>query len=152
MSTTDVLDSNLANLRRIPFFSGLPENILSAIAGKLRREHYVKDDVVFVQGGLGNAMYLIETGQVVVVVQSGSEEQILSYLGPGSFVGEMALLLGELRSATVRVVIDADLLFLQKSDLDDLLMQYPSIALTFSRDLSRRLSFTDHRPVIVQAN
>jgi hypothetical protein len=39
-------------LRRVPFFSGLPEDILAAIAGKLRREHYVKDDVVFVQGGL----------------------------------------------------------------------------------------------------
>ena len=148
----DIIDSNLANLRRIPFFSGLPEEILSAIAGKLRSEHYVKDDVVFVQGGLGNAMYLIEAGQVVVVVQSGSDEQILSYLGPGSFVGEMALLLGELRSSTVRVVIDADLLARQKSDLDDLLMQYPSIALTFSRELSRRLSFSEHRPVIVKAN
>jgi NTE family protein len=148
----DVTDTNLPNLRRIPFFSGLPDEILSAIAGKLRREHYVKDEVVFVQGGLGNALYLIESGQVVVVVQSGSEEQILSYLGPGSFVGEMALLLGELRSSTVRVAIDADLLVLQKSDLDDLLVQYPSIALTFSRELSRRLSFTDHRPVVVKAN
>ena len=146
------IDSHLANLRRIPFFSGLPEDILAAIAAKLRREHYAKDEVVFVQGGLGNAMYLIESGQVVVAVQSGSEEQILSYLGPGSFVGEMALLLGELRPATVRVIIDADLLVLQKSDLDDLLVQYPSIALTFSRELSRRLSFTDHRPAIVKAN
>jgi NTE family protein len=150
--TRDVIDSSLPNLRRIPFFSGLPDDILSAIAGKLHREHYVKDEVVFVQGGLGNAMYLIESGQIVVVVQSGSEEQILSYLGPGSFVGEMALVLGELRTATARALIDADLLVLQKSDLDDLLMQYPTIALTFSRELSRRLSFTDHRPVIVKAN
>ncbi|MEP7199351.1 MAG: patatin-like phospholipase family protein, partial [Chloroflexota bacterium] len=147
----EIITTNLPNLLRIPFFSGLPEDILTAIAAKLRREHYVKDDVVFVQGGLGNAMYVIESGQVAVVLQGESEEKILSYLGPGSFVGEMALLLGERRSATVRVTIDADLLVLHKSDLDDLLLQYPTIALTFSRELSRRLSFTDHRPVIVKA-
>ena len=147
----DIIDSNLPNLRRIPFFSGLPEDILTAIARKLRSEHYVKDDIVFVQGGLGNAMYLIESGQVAVVVQSGPEEKILSYLGPGSFFGETALLLGERRSATVRVTIDADLLVLHKADLDELLLQYPTISLMFSRELSRRLSFTDHRPVIVKA-
>ena len=148
----DGLDPNLANMRRIPFFSGLPDDMLAMIAGKLRREHYVKDDVVFVQGGLGNAMYLIESGQVVVVLQSGAQEQILSYLCPGSFVGEMALLLGELRPATVRVVIDADLLVLQKSDLDDLLIKYPGIARMFSRELSRRLSFTDRGPLIAKTN
>lgn len=141
----------MPNLRRIPFFSGLPDDILAVIASKLRREHYVKDDVVFVQGGLGNAMYLIESGQVAVIAQAGSEEKVLSYLGPGSFFGEMALLLGERRSATVRVTIDADLLVLHKADLDEMLVQYPTIALTFSRELSRRLQFTDHRPVIVKA-
>jgi len=147
----ELIDSNLPNLRRIPFFSGLPDDILVAIAGKLRREHYLKDDVVFVQGGLGNAMYLIESGQVAVIAQSGNEEKVLSYLGSGSFFGEMALLLGERRSATVRVTIDADLLVLHKTDLDEMLVQYPTIALMFSRELSRRLSFTDHRPVIVKA-
>ncbi len=147
----EVIESNLPNLRRIPFFSGLQDEMLMALARKLMREHYHKDEVVFVQGGLGNAMYLIESGQVAVVAQSGSEEKILSYLGPGSFFGEMALLLGEHRSATVRVTIDADLLVLHKADLDEMLVTYPTIALIFSRELSRRLSFTDHRPVIVKA-
>src|SRR5512144_1053858 len=127
---SDLNTSSVPNLRRIPFLNGLPEEILTAIAGRLRREHYAKDAVVFVQGELGNAMYLIENGQVVVAVQSGAEEKILSYLGPGSFVGETALLLSEPRSATVRVSIDADLLVLHKSDLDDLLIQYPTISLT----------------------
>jgi len=136
------------NLRRIPFFSELPSEILEAISKKLRLEHYRKDDVVFVQGGLGNAMYLIESGQVKVVSESNGEEKILAYLGPASFFGEMALLLGERRSATVKVVIDADLWVLHKSDLDELLLQYPTIALTFSRELSRRLSFTDHHPAL----
>ncbi len=147
----DLADTSLSGLRRIPFFRELPDEILNLIGGKLRREHYVKDEVVFVEGGLGNAMYLIESGQVAVVSQSGPQEKILSYFGPGAFFGEMALLLGERRSATVRVTIDADLLVLHKADLDELLVQYPTIALTFSRELSRRLSFTDHHPAIFKA-
>ncbi|MBI5877443.1 MAG: cyclic nucleotide-binding domain-containing protein [Chloroflexi bacterium] len=144
-------ESNLADLRRIPFFSGLPDDILRTVAANLHRERFAKDDVVFVQGGLGNAMYLIESGQVAVIAQSGTEDKILSYLGPGSYFGEMALLLGERRSATVKVTIDAELLVLHKTDLDNLLVQFPSISLMFSRELSRRLSFTDHRPVIVKS-
>ncbi|MFQ6014970.1 MAG: patatin-like phospholipase family protein [Anaerolineae bacterium] len=136
------------NLRRIPFFAALPDDILAAIGQKLHLEHHRKDDIVFHEGGPGDALYLIESGQVEVVIKQNGEEKILSYLGPGAFFGEMALLLGERRSATVRVVIDADLFVLRKSDFDELLAQYPPIALTFSRELSRRLIFTDRHPTI----
>src|SRR5438876_5801159 len=148
----EAVEANLPNLRRIPFFNGLQDEMLLAIAGKLKREHYARDDIVYEQGGMGIALYLIESGQVAVVSRANGEEKVLSYLGPGSFFGEMALLLGERRSATVRVTADADLLVLYRSDLDALLVSYPSIALLFSRVLSRRLSFTEHRPVLMKAH
>ena len=137
----EAVEANLPNLRRIPFFNGLQDEMLLAIAGKLKREHYARDDIVYEQGGMGIALYLIESGQVAVVARANGEEKVLSYLGPGSFFGEMALLLGERRSATVRVTADADLLVLYRSDLDALLVSYPSIALLFSRVLSRRNSW-----------
>jgi predicted acylesterase/phospholipase RssA/CRP-like cAMP-binding protein len=131
------------NLRRIPFFGELPDDVLKVISTKLHLKHYRKGEVVFVEGGSGDSMYLIESGQVKVVSGTDEEEKIFAYLGPGNFFGEMALLLGEPRSATVKVDIDADLWVLHKADMVALLKQYPSIAVIISRELSRRLRETD---------
>jgi len=134
------------NLRRIPFFSELPGDVLKAISGRLHLERYRKGEVVFFEGGSGDSMYLIESGQVKVITDMDGEERLFAYLGPGNFFGEMALLLGEPRSATVKVDIDAELWVLHKADMDELLEQYPSIAVTISRELSRRLRETDQQP------
>ncbi len=134
------------SLQRIPFFSDLPPDVLSAIAAKLRHEHYHHGEIVFVEGSLGDSLYLIESGQVKISTGSGPNEKVINYLGPGNFFGEMALLLNQRRSANVTVVIDADFWVLRKTDLDELLGQYPAIALQISRELSRRLTTTLQQP------
>lgn len=134
--------SVIDSLRRIPFFRGLPSETLTAISAKLQRVHFEHDDVVFVENSLGDSMYLIESGQVKVSVNTGAgqQERIINYLGPGNFFGEMALLLDQRRSATVTVTIDADFWVLRKADLDELLVDHPEIALQITKELSRRLS------------
>jgi len=141
----------LQNLRRIPFFSSLPDTELRAISEQLRRERYLKGQVIFSEGQEGDALYLIESGQVQVVTGPLAEEKILAYLGPGNFFGELALLLDEPRSATVRVVIDVEVWVLRKDDLQDLLEDHPIIALQMSRELSRRLVETSHMPSRLEA-
>ncbi|MFZ5917004.1 MAG: patatin-like phospholipase family protein [Chloroflexota bacterium] len=136
----------LQNLRRIPFFSELPDTELRAISEQLRRERYLKGQVIFSKGEEGDALYLIESGQVQVVAGTPEAEKILAYLGPGNFFGELALLLDEPRSATVRVVIDAEVWVLRKPDLETLLEDHPIIALQMSRELSRRLVQTSQMP------
>lgn len=136
------------NLRRVPFFVGLSDDALQAIQERLVLRRYRKGEVVFVEGAVGDSMYLVESGQVAVVSEGkdGEPDTIIAHHGPGSFFGEMALLLGEKRSATIRVVIDAELWQLHKSDLDDLLRQHPNMGVIMSRELSRRLSRTIHQP------
>ncbi len=135
------------NLRRVPFFQGLPDNVLEAIQSRMKLRRYKKGDIVFVEGAPADSMYIIESGQVQIIAEGrgGQPDAVLAHLGPGFFFGEMALLTGDRRSATVRVVIDAELWELHKNDLEDLLQQYPHIALTISRELSRRLSRTIHQ-------
>ena len=140
---TEIEDS----LQRIPFFRGLPPDVVSAIAAKLHYVHYNHGEVVFLEGSMGDSLYLIESGQVKVSTGSGPDERIISYLGPGNFFGEMAILLNQRRSASVTVVIDADFWVLRKADLDELLEQHPTIAIQLSRELSRRLTTTLHQPV-----
>jgi len=136
------------NLQNIPFFSGLSDEVLDAISRRLQREHYHKGAIIFSEDESGDCMYIIETGQVKIVSEKGGVEKIYSYLGPGNFFGEMALLLSEKRSATVRVVIDTALLVLRKRDFEDLLQQHPSIALLISRELSRRLGRSQQTPIV----
>jgi len=135
------------SLQRIPFFRGLPPDVVSAIAAKLHYVKYKHGEVVFVEGSLGDSLYLIESGQVKISTGSGSDEKIISYLGPGNFFGEMALLLNQRRSASVTVVIDADFWVLRKADLEELLKDYPTIAIQLSRELSRRLTTTLQQPI-----
>ncbi len=129
------------NLARIPFFQSLSHETLSAISAKLKFIHLDHDEIVFVEDSPADAIYLIESGQVQVSVRTSTGQvKIINYLGPGNFFGEMALLLDQPRSATVTVTLDADLWVLYKADLDDLLSEYPDIALELTRELSRRLS------------
>ena len=136
------------NLRSIPFFRDLDEDVLDAISQRLMREHYHKGAPVFLEDEPGDCMYIIESGQVKIVSELGAQEKIYNYLGQGNFFGEMALLLGERRSATARVVIDADLLVLRKYDFDELLEIHPQIALVMTQEMGRRLVRSNEAPVM----
>jgi 1-acyl-sn-glycerol-3-phosphate acyltransferase len=132
-------------LRSIPFFRNLPAGALDAVAAKLQPEHHTRGDVVFRQGEAGETMYLVVSGQVEVL--AGNDQAPLAALGPGSFVGELALLLGEPRSATLRVAADTWLWALHRADLDILLTEHPVISVELSRELGRRLVATNRQLV-----
>ncbi len=126
-----------ARLRRVPVFGNLPDDLLDQLAEAVHLKHHVQGETIFHEGDHGDAMYLVETGQVEVI--SEHTGRVLAYMGPGSFVGETALLLGQPRSATLRVVLDAELWELHKDDLDQLLTDHPALALELTREIERRL-------------
>ena len=132
-------------LRSIPFFRNLPAGALEAVTEQLQPEHHERGDVVFRQGDSAETMYLVVSGQVEVL--AGADQVPLAALGPGSFVGELALLLGEPRSATLRVVADSWLWALRRADLDALLSDHPVIGVELSRELGRRLVATNRQLV-----
>ena len=135
-----VIDS----LHRIPFFRSLPPGTFSAISAKLQKVHFENDEVVFVENSLGDSMYLIESGQVKVSVNTGAgqQERVINYLGPGNFFGEMALLTGQLRSATVTTIGRCRFLVLHQGAFTEILKSRPRVAQFLLRTLSERLSTT----------
>ncbi len=132
-------------LRSVPFFRNLPAGALRAVADRLQPRDYERGEVVFREGDPGEEMFLISSGQVDVV--AGSEHEPLASLGPGSFVGELALILGEPRSATLLVTAESCLWALRRADLDDLLAEHPTIGIELSRELGRRLVATNRKIV-----
>ena len=136
-----------SDLRLIPFFADLSDDVILAIEKYCRREHYSRGELVFAEGDFGDRMYIIQSGQVKVVSDRNGTERIFSYLNPGNFFGETALLTGEPRNAGVRVVIDSDLISLGRQELQELIADYPNIAVEISRELSRRLTRQIQSPV-----
>ncbi|MGB8645700.1 MAG: patatin-like phospholipase family protein [Anaerolineae bacterium] len=140
------------DLRSVPFFSNVPDAVLGEIEKRTKREHYHKGDLVCSEGDIGDSMYIIESGQVKIFTEVEGQERVFSYLNPGNFFGESALLTGEPRSASVRVTIDSDLVVITKSALDELIEKYPVIAVDLSRELGRRLAHAGRTPLQLEAN
>jgi NTE family protein len=103
---------------------------------------------LFRTGDDGDTCYLVERGALRVM--TAPDGDVLATVGPGAFVGELAVLLGEPRSATVIVDEDSELLALSRRDLDELMTDHPALSLALSRELGRRIvrtnaHFASHR-------
>lgn len=130
-------------LQTIPLFKNLTAADLELIATRLHRESYPKGAVIFREGEVGETMYLVESGQVVVVGKEARET--IAYLGPGNFVGEISLLLAQPRTANLEVAIDAHLWVLDKGDFDNFVATRPTVAIEMMRELGKRLVTTTRR-------
>ena len=130
-------------LKIVPLFRNLDDDDLRLVSTCLHKESYSKGAVIFRQGDAGDTMYIVESGQVAVIGEEGKEA--IAFMGPGSFVGEISLLLARPRSATLQVILDAQLWALSKADFEWLVMSRPSIGLEMMRELSKRLVTTTQR-------
>ena len=105
-------------------------------------------EVLFREGDAGNVMYVIAEGSLRVEKGSGDDAQILTTLNAGEFVGEMSVLIGSRRTATVIAEEDCDLLPYDADTLESLLQRSPTIALRIIRLLASRLKDTTDRATL----
>lgn len=142
---TPVSPSPLEVLRQVPLFASVPAAELEALAPYLRERRFPRGTMILMQGDPGDALYLIASGQVkVVLIGEDGREVILSVLAAGSFFGEMALLDGEPRSAHVVAMEDSTLLQLRREDFQHRLRASPELGAGLLRELSQRLRRADH--------
>jgi len=104
---------------------------------------FPKGTVLFREGELGRNMFIIQKGKVQVRKRVGSGEKVLAELGEGEFFGEMALLMGMDRSATVEVIKDSKILVVTPETFESLLRSNIDIALKMLRKLAARLRASD---------
>lgn len=110
----------------------------------MRERTYPKGSVILFEDDPGDALYLVASGQVkVVLIGEDGREVILSVLGEGAFFGEMALLDDEPRSAHVIAMEDSVVLALRREDFRARLRASPEVAIALLKELSRRLRRAD---------
>lgn len=128
-------------LKGVDLFSPLTDAQLGTIANLAVEKSYAKNDVILMEDDPSNqSFFLIAKGQVKVTLTSedGREAQ-LAALVEGDFFGEMSLLDGEPRSATVKSVTPSKLLTIRRDDFLEALRKHPDLALALLGEMSRRL-------------
>lgn len=133
-----------AFLQASDLFEHQPEEILQAVLLQGRVLEMGPGATLFSQGEEGDALYIVKAGvlEVLAVRGDGAEAVPVAYLGTGEVLGELALLTGSPRSATVRAPEKAELFALQKGVFLDLMETLPSFARDLCVVLAKRLEAT----------
>jgi CRP/FNR family cyclic AMP-dependent transcriptional regulator len=133
-------------LSRIPLFSELSREELERISRVSVARSFPAGVRVFHEGDHSDACYLVRKGDLRVTREHPDGRAIaLATLGAGDIFGELAMLDGEARSASVETLTDSELLALPAADVRRLLADHPGISVKLIAALTKRLRETNER-------
>lgn len=122
-------------LRRVDLFSDLSPRDLGHLARIAGEVTYPSGSIVFHEGDYGDALFVIAGGEVTAT----REGRVIGTLRESEYFGEMAVLTGETRSATIRTATDCLLLRIDQAEFQDILSDNFNAVLSVIRTLCRRL-------------
>jgi CRP-like cAMP-binding protein len=128
----------LRALRAIDVFRPLSEDELRLAAAAFRHVHYSRGERVLDEGDAGDSFFVIDEGEVDISKRLGGTNRNLARLRAGQFFGEMALLTGESRTATVTAASDVDLFTIDKAGFESIMVTNPAVAEDISMILAAR--------------
>ncbi len=124
-------------LSRNRLFGSLDQQAREVLAPAMKRRYFEAGRDLIRQGDEGASMFILVEGLVAVLIVRDGEEVKVAQMEPGSFFGEMSLLTGDPRSATIRAATDTVAFEITRDDLDTVLKQRPEVAETLSRAVAR---------------
>ena len=126
-------------LKRIPFFAEiLDDQSLDQLAEAATRTEFDHGTVVIREGDAGESMFVIAKGALAVSIRDGGKDRRVATLRDGDLVGEMSLLTGAARSATVTALRPTVTLEITRDALAPILKASPELAIQFSAMVLRR--------------
>lgn len=135
LATRPVEESEVFDILRllqgIPQFERFSNEELTSVAVNLKAADVPKGTVVCTEGEAGDAMFLVRRGGVAIRKEGKAGPVTLAVLPPGAIVGEMSLLDGAPRSASVVAETDVDLVVLDRACIDDLALIDEALACNF---------------------
>ncbi len=133
----------LNQLQKTSMFKNLSDDVLAEVALKASTRKLARNEILMRKGETGDSLFLIHDGWVKIVTEdSKGDELIINKCGPGETIGEMSLLDGIPRSATVIALTEAEVLELKQDVFEEILDQRPDISLAIIRSYSERLRFS----------
>lgn len=129
-------------LRRVPLFAGVAPSKLKLLAFTSDRVAFAAGEILFKQGDIGDAAYVVLSGNADVLVDSPSGPIRVATVEPNSLVGEIAILCDVARTATIKAAEPLEALRIKKDHFLRLLAEFPEMAVEIMRVLADRLSHT----------
>ena len=136
------LNDEVELLRKVALFSGIEPAKLKLLAFTSERLHFDKGQSLMRQGEMGDAAYLILSGEADVLTDTADGLVKVASIGRNGFVGEMAILRDQPRTATVTAVTEVSTLRITKESFFQLIEDSPKIAIELMRILAQRLEST----------
>ncbi len=130
-------------LDQVPLFARLDQEEREQISSRLRHLEYNTNTVIFAANRPAEMLAVIVQGWVKLEGETPQGPIALANLGAGSVVGEVDVLLARPYSTSARAATTCTILTLARNDLQDLILQYPSIGLKFSAALGTRVAYLD---------
>jgi branched-chain amino acid transport system substrate-binding protein len=126
-------------LQEIDIFKPFSEKAKFYLSERIGRHRFQSHEMIVKQGDRGNSLFIIVEGvvSVQVLTEEGKNKEV-ARLGAGNFFGEMALLTGEDRTATVVALVDTSLFELTKNDIKPLIEEQPEVSEMISKVLTQR--------------
>ncbi|HEX9842505.1 MAG TPA: cyclic nucleotide-binding domain-containing protein, partial [bacterium] len=128
-------------LQRIKLFSGLAIAECQEVVKRMKRRDFPPNQVIVREGAPGNSMFFITAGLIEVRKKDANTgiDFLLTEMGPGQNFGEMSLLTGKPRTATVTAVQPTTCAVLEQKDFQDLFLSYPKMGLALTTILAERV-------------
>jgi CRP-like cAMP-binding protein len=137
--------SRLAFVEKATLFQNLEMADKQAIARIMHPATFAAGETIIRQADVGDSMFFVKDGTVKVVLESNGEHQEVNRLTDGDFFGEMALLTGEPRSATVVAACDVEAYVLSKEPFREVLRQNPAIVEKISQTMALRKAMLEQQ-------
>lgn len=130
-------------LGEVPFFAMLDDSERAALSERVDERSARKTEILFEIGHPGAELFIVRSGKVEIWIKRQTGERVvLETAGPGDFFGEISLLDGGPRNATATVTEDAELIVVDRGDLDELFRVKPAAAMDLLTATGRRLRET----------
>ncbi len=129
-------------LRGLSIFADLPEASVARIAERAEPRELRAGEWLFREGDPGDALYVLRSGRIEVLQEAGGRDAVIRSIASGGVLGELALLTGATRSASVRARRDSALLSIERDAFLELLESDPLFATSLSRTLARQFAGT----------
>src|SRR3954465_2808260 len=128
-------------LQRIKLFSGLSPDECQQVVKKMKRRDFPPNQIIVREGAPGSSMFFLTAGLVEVRKKDPNTgiDFLLTEMGPGQNFGEMSLLTGKPRTATVTATQPTTCAVLEQTDFQELFLQYPKIGLALTTILAERV-------------
>ena len=144
------LNEEVELLRSVPLFAKIEPSKLKLLAFTSERLTFAANQVLFHQGDIGDAAYVIIDGQAEVIVETPNGPLTVAKLGKNAFVGEIAILIDVPRTASIKASTKLETLKISKDLFFRLVKEFPEMAVEIMRELARRVEAMNVR--LAEAN